>query len=189
MGLVIFVGGLSGVGKTTVIESARQAQPNIRHVMAGELIRRGTVRSSDKSYVRPTVENSHMADFFQEILIKEFLLEIKSIDAPIVLDGHFVVPAVTGPNAVPASVFLRLGIQRLFLLLGPPKEIATRLKSRPVPSSWWDGEAESLERFQKIEEQHALAVERETGIPLLVEHESLALKNRILQTLGPPDSR
>jgi adenylate kinase len=177
---------MSGVGKTTVIESIRFHHPEFRHVIAGELIRRGTERTGTDAYIRPKVQDANHAAFFQEILIQEFQREIEQSKEALILDGHFVVPTVAGPSPVPSYVFRRLGIQQLFLLLGDPNELAIRLMQRPVRAPWWDGSVESLSRFQLLEEQHANAVASETGIPLSASHVPELIKAAILSALKKP---
>ena len=158
----VFVGGVSGAGKTTCIKAALKGT-SARHLRAGELIRSRLGYSGP--YRRPPVRDEKDADRFQRLLIEQFHEEKRASD-DVVLDGHFVVPTESGPNAVGHKVFEALGLTHIMLLQAPAAVIAERLRKRdPIPK-WWDGSTAMLEDLLKAETLHAEGVARQLGLPL-----------------------
>jgi adenylate kinase len=172
---LVFVGGIHGVGKSTV---CRDLAPRLRarHVTASDLIRRQASLpvTTDKAVID--------VDANQQRLVHA-LVDLRKDHSRIVLDGHFcVLQANHSPTTIPLTVFKAIHPIGLAVVTGELRLIQTRLNDR-------DGTGYSigsLEAFQLKEIDHAAFVARSMNLPLLVtdaEHAAIELERFFLRIL------
>lgn len=140
MNRAIAVFGLSGVGKSTVVERVVSASGGLaRSVNAGELIhlRRGDVIGSRS--LRSLTAEEILCN--QELLVAEFAKERTKGEAPVLLlDGHCVVDNGERLVTVPSDVIERLDLSAAVFIQASPMAIAKRRsddcrRARPYRSS------------------------------------------------------
>jgi len=152
----IFLGGIHGVGKTTVCKSAF-IPAGYRCVTASSLIQAYGVRSDRNKRVKNVADN-------QAALIKQLVFE-KRHHNQLLLDGHYcLIDNKNKFEPIDIDVFRRINPSVFILLKGCPYEIVRRLRSRDEKS--WN--KTFVEQFQKIEEQHAQYISHELNIPLRI---------------------
>jgi adenylate kinase len=158
---LIFVGGVSGSGKSTFCERVKGpwAPKNAGALIAHEL--RG---GPQRRYLRPLVAGAAEAERFQHVLLAGLH---RLQDRRVVLDGHYVVPTVQGQVPVPGWVFHELRPELLFLVEATPGVVARRLRERTSPS-WWDGQEDSIQRAADAERRCAQLISSEMGRRLIV---------------------
>ena len=153
---LVFVGGIHGVGKSTLCRKA--LEPCGYHcVSASALIFRHQTEAPVRKHVADVSGN-------QDVLLEQLAIE-KEQYPRLVLDGHF---TLLGPKRnielIEVRYFEAMGINRLVLIKGDPMEISERLKSR-------DGEGAAsvfTALFQEKEEEHATFIAEAIGVPLQV---------------------
>jgi predicted transcriptional regulator/adenylate kinase len=153
---IIFVGGVHGVGKTSMCKSVF-GPAGYQCLTASALI---------ASQGKDTGKNKnvdHIEDN-QNVLLQQ-LASAKVKYSRLLLDGHFTLINNQGNiEPIPAAVFDAIKPNKLFLIKGCPNEIASRIKKR-------DGEIwseEFLSKFQAQEEKHAHYVSKRIGVPLRI---------------------
>ena len=152
----VFLGGIHGVGKTTVCKRAF-IPAGYRCVTASSLIQAYDVRSDQNKRVENVADN-------QSALIEQLVFEKKHHNR-LLLDGHYCL--INNKNKfepIDIDVFRRINPSIFILLKDCPYEIARRLKSRD--GKRWD--QPFIEQFQKTEEQHAQYISHELNIPLQI---------------------
>jgi predicted ATPase len=92
---LIFVGGLSGSGKTHLISSL-DGRRALTHLIAGRLIADERTRGAAADYTRPLLKDGGDAAYFQQLLLAALQREREACGGTILLDGHFVVPTEAG---------------------------------------------------------------------------------------------
>lgn len=153
--MVIFLAGAHGVGKTFLGKPVAESL-GIKHVTASALIREELGGQNWK-------ENKHTSDVDknQEALIAA--VSRLSKDAPLMLDGHFVLRNSEGVIVpIPVEIFNRLAIKSVIVMESPSDIVALRLEKR--------GAAQSLEKIAEIaaeELKHAQYVSEELHVPFL----------------------
>ncbi len=158
---LVFVGGIHGVGKTTICRDVSDRE-DIIHLVASELIKAksnfvdDTSTSSEKR-VRNIKDN-------QEVLIASLNERILS-GGRFLLDGHFVLfDKNKHVTKVPLATFERIKPDKLVVIIGEPEILQKRLQER-------DGiiyPAEELRVMQTQEVEYAYVVAKKLGIPLKV---------------------
>jgi adenylate kinase len=156
---VVFIGGIHGVGKTTICREISDRE-NLVHLVASELIKgklncvAGTSASSGKK-VRNVKEN-------QELLISA-LDEITLPGGRFMLDGHFVLFNKNEEvQKVPLATFEKIGPDKLVVITGETDILQKRLLNR-------DGKVYLVEKLKEMQEQeieYASVVAERLGIPL-----------------------
>jgi adenylate kinase len=164
-GKTCFVGGVPGSGKTFWCEGLVERVPHVRHVGAGQLIRRA-LDGETNQYVRPPVEDDARGRYFQDLLVTEFEVERSRHPGHLLLDGHFVIPTGVGLVEVAPEVFRRLRVDMVVLQDADPERVYERLLERPRPA-WWDGSRESVSAYIERERKHAKVVAAYLGLGLL----------------------
>ncbi|MCI5220975.1 MAG: AAA family ATPase [Candidatus Electrothrix sp. LOE2] len=156
---VVFIGGIHGVGKTTICREISD-QENIVHLVASELIKgklncvAGTSASSEKKV--------HNIRDNQELLISA-LDEITLPGGRFMLDGHFVLFNKNEEvQNVPPDTFEKMKPDKLIVITGDPEIIQKRLRKR-------DGVVYPVEKLKGMQEQeveYASVVAERLGVPL-----------------------
>ncbi|MCE7914682.1 MAG: hypothetical protein DYH15_08370 [Nitrosomonas sp. PRO4] len=153
---LIFVGGIHGVGKTTLCLKAF-APFGYQCMTASFLI---------STYGRRIDKNKQVHDIYdnQTALIEQLVLEKKKY-CRFLLDGHFTLINSQGHiEPVDHSVFQRINPTQLILIKGDPEEIARRLAIRDGKE--WN--PTFVEEFQKEEEKHAKLISKKLKKDLFV---------------------
>ena len=193
-GRTVFLGGCPGSGKSFLAEALVREGGEIRHEVAGQLIRRA-LSQSPTAYRRPVVAGGMVADHFQQHLVEQYRRVRSAFDGPILLDGHFVIPTKEGPHPVSADVFAALNVDAFVLVETELEVVLRRLRMRP-PQSWWDGDRESIASLRNLEMAQAEVIAQALARPLVrVDGETiegLPEIRRLLKsdrTEHPPESR
>ncbi|MCY4263064.1 MAG: AAA family ATPase [Candidatus Dadabacteria bacterium] len=152
---VLFVGGVHGVGKTSLCRKVSKLG-GYRHISASFLIRIGQEKDiQGKKEVENVVKN-------QLILLQN--LKIAKAEYPrVLLDGHFTL--INDRNEIEpvnVQIFDAMNPRELVLIKGFPSKIVDRLKDRDHKK--WD--ISFVKEFQAAEEKHAQYVSEQIGVPL-----------------------
>ncbi|HLO64068.1 MAG TPA: AAA family ATPase [Azonexus sp.] len=146
-GQVLFVGGVHGVGKTTLCESYARIH-GVLHKSAGQLIKeaRGLASADPTKAVSDINEN-------QKLLIDE-VKRIRASGRILLLDGHFAVfDAFYRPTPLAIAVFSELGITGVILIVDKPEAIAARLSIRDENRTQV-GKIAALQKLELLHGQH-----------------------------------
>lgn len=152
----IFLGGVHGVGKTTVCD---RIFTNVGYhcVTASALIKAHGVHSDQNKRVESVADN-------QEALIEQFDIERQGY-THLLLDGHYcLINKNDEIEPVEVEVFDQISPDVFFLLKDCPKKILARLKKRD--GTRWNQSL--VEGFQETEERHAQSIADQLGIPLYI---------------------
>ncbi len=152
---IIFVGGIHGVGKSTLCDSIC-LHSNAAHHSASDLISKfGKISHSTNKFVADVNKN-------QDVLISavnEYLH-----DGMYLLDGHFCLLSKEGKVIeVPISTFESLSPVAIIVLLDDPASIYSRLKERDKGKY----DIESLSSFQNKELSYSENIAQRLRIPYL----------------------
>lgn len=153
---MIFVGGVHGVGKTTMCQKAFTPL-GYRCVTASSLIveHGGLI---DKSKRVNDVSGNQAA------IIKQLAMA-KKIHCRLLLDGHFAVVNDRGRiEPIDLSIFQEINPTHLILVKGNPGEVTARLNKRDG-KKW---QSSFIKSFQMAEELHARKVSDALTIPLSI---------------------
>lgn len=152
---IVFVGGVHGVGKTTLCTKL-SAQTGFTHYAASQLIKslKAASISSDSKNVANIASN-------QNILL-EALRAVK--ESEILLDGHFTILDSSGkPQPIGAKIFEEIAPSLLIMLWDDPGVIHERLRVRDGNKL---GVAADIERHQNNEVSQARIVATALGVEL-----------------------
>ena len=164
-GRTVFLGGCPGSGKSFLAEALVREDGDIRHEVAGQLIRRA-LSESPEGYQRPVVAGGMVADRFQQHLVEQYRRVRSAFDGPILLDGHFVIPTKEGPHPVSADVFAALNVDAFVIVETDLEGVLGRLRMRPA-QSWWDGDRESIASLRNLEMAQAEVIAQALARPLV----------------------
>ena len=153
---ILFVGGIHGVGKSTLCDSICERM-NVAHHSASELISKfGKVSHSANKRVTDVGKN-------QDVLIaatNEYLVEGRSY----LLDGHFCLLNQNGEVVeIPLPTFKALSPVAIMVLFDDPNKIFARLKERD--KEMYD--IDSLCSFQLRELDYSESVASKLNVPYL----------------------
>lgn len=152
----LFVGGVHGVGKSTICRKVLDAL-GYKCLTASFLISEFGKRVESSKAVIDVSGN-------QAALISQWNIERKGHHR-LALDGHFSLVDSEGRIApVDVAVFQNIGPDKFVLIRGDCEEIAKRLKDRDGQK--WS--AAFVEDFQCVEEEHARHVSEKLNAPLVV---------------------
>ncbi len=167
---MVFVGGIHGVGKSTLCQKAF-GPAGYQCVTASTLIDKHGQRIIGKKLVDDVSYN-------QAALLDQ-LSSAKEQYCRLILDGHFtLINRREQIEPIEPKVFEEMKPNQLILIKGNTAEIANRLKTR-------DGKRWSssfLKKFQSVEESHARYVSAKIGVPLYV-FENTASPGRIAKSI------
>lgn len=116
--------GLSGVGKSTFIQTLRERTP-LLHLQASGLIKAEQVYRAQNPDSSEALRTGAVIDN-QELMIAAFRRLASNAETPIVFDGHSVIDGRNGLVEIPAAVFAELAPDAIFYLSAPPDIIAVR---------------------------------------------------------------
>ena len=152
----IFLGGIHGVGKTTLCEQIF-APAGYYCITASMLIKAYGLDIDRDKRVKDVVDN-------QTALIEQ-LKTVKQSHQQLLLDGHYcLINSQNQFESIDVDVFRKMNPSAFILLKGCPKEIAKRLSNRDGKE--WD--QVFVKRFQVAEDEHARYVSGKLKIPLKV---------------------
>ncbi|MEH2380607.1 MAG: ATP-binding protein [Nostoc sp.] len=156
-GKIIFVGGVHGVGKTTLCKKIK-SRFNIEHFSASNLI----ARENAEEHVRnKQVEN--IAEN-QDILVKAISKYLKN-DNTYLIDGHFCLLNKDNEiTKIPYSTYEGICPSAIILLVDEPENIYTRLSSRDSIKH----NLALLRSFQEQEIYYAEYIRDKLNIPYLM---------------------
>lgn len=176
---VICIVGISGVGKTTFINSLK-SEIMFQYLSAGSIIKAQRELESQKLQERDTLRHQNI-DENQRLLIDGFHNQLDEIQNLILLDGHTVIDTTEGLRAIPSDVFEALGINEFIMLHDSPDVIARRRsadKSRQRPQL----SVQTIEEHQNSTIVATAQISRELNIPLLLTSSKL-LKDIVIPVL------
>lgn len=158
--MTLFVGGVHAVGKTFVLKPVC-ARLGVRHATASQLIReqRGLANWTVSRKVDEIEEN-------QRALVAA-VRRIEHGGETVVLDGHFVLRrGVSIHERIGVDTFSELLVSGVILLEAPSVTVFERLQQRG-DTTW---EISEIEVFAHTELEHAKAVCKQLGVPLVRLH-------------------
>lgn len=151
---MLFVGGIHGVGKSTMCRKAF-GPLGYQCETASSLIAAHGKRIDNEKRVINVSDN-------QFALLKQLQIAKKQY-CRLLLDGHFTLINIQGQiEPVDTTVFEAMKPSRLILIKGDTKEISRRLRARD--SKNWD--QSFLAKFQNAEEEHARYIAEKIQVPL-----------------------
>lgn len=155
-GKVIFVGGVHGVGKTTLCSQYALAH-NLTSKSASQLI-----REAKQSAIAASGKAVKDIDGNQKLLIKA-VRQYRNSGTNLLLDGHFALWDVNH-QVMPlgTNVFSNLGIDGVIVLHDSPRHIAKRLAKRDSNRIV----ASSIAEIQRAELINAVKVGHELSVPV-----------------------
>lgn len=119
----IGVFGLSGVGKTTLINKFLPENPGYLHLQAGSLIKQGL---AEKDTCRDSLrlKTSDGIDDNQRILIEQYHMAIsEKADNTIIFDGHMVIDTDQELVEIPMKVIELLKLDKILSITASPDRI------------------------------------------------------------------
>ncbi len=148
---MIFIGGASGTGKTTLLERFVSRHPSFSHVRASTIL---------KDHGRPTYLTS--AEEFEENqrVLRRYLIDA-NLSARTLLDGHMVVRTGRQLLSVPDSFFEGLPVTAFVFLWTEAWRISAR-KGHAQESI----EKADIQELQQVELAHMQAVANRIGRPI-----------------------
>lgn len=156
---MIFLGGVHGVGKTSMCDSISK-KFELKVASASAIIR--SERAHPTSDLRTAVMN---VCGNQELLIRGVQRLVTNELGHYLLDGHFALRTLGGNiEEVSADVFHSIGVKGLICLVDEPSAIAQRLAERDGVSQ----DLDAISQLQAAELSSADLVSRTLGIHLKV---------------------
>lgn len=161
---VVVLAGLSGVGKSTLLEDTRRRFV-FEHLQASDLIKAERQTLQDKSVAHDLLREENIDDN-QALLISGFM-RCAPEEGLIVLDGHTIIDTPDGLVEISPSVFSAINVSRFVVLVDDVETIALRRlsdtrRTRPLRSP--EEIAEHQERSVLAAYRAALAL----SVPLFV---------------------
>lgn len=160
----IFLAGISGVGKTTLLKKIG-SEVVFQHLQASTLIGDELLRDDRENTAHDKLRSANI-DENQQALIRGFARNRNKMQMPIVIDGHTVIDTPSGYICVPASVFDALTVEHIIFLSDAPDRVAHRRQqdsSRKRPSRT----VSELHDYQRMALLHATSISAELRIPLI----------------------
>lgn len=154
--MIVFLSGLSGVGKTTTAKAFVRRYTQFRHIIASDLIRRAGANPQARDYAEAQ-ENQH-------ILLTEFAAMRRSLFNPyILLDGHMVIETAKGDHVIDDCIVDGLCLSHFVAIIDDPKRIySTRRTIQRAPLS-----LKHLTELQGLEVAATRRQAERTGCPFI----------------------
>ncbi|KAB2756963.1 AAA family ATPase [Brucella anthropi] len=161
---VVALAGLSGVGKSTLLENAQRTLV-FEHLQASELIKAERRECQRKPVAHDLLREGNIDDN-QALLISGFMRRAPK-EGLIVLDGHTVIDTPDGLVEILPSVFSAIDVSRFVVLVDDVEKIALRRlsdtrRTRPVRSH------EELAEHQEMSVLAAYRAALALSVPLFV---------------------
>ncbi|MCP3024536.1 ATP-binding protein [Cupriavidus basilensis] len=175
---VLFVGGVHGVGKSTMCSPVAQ-ELGAAYMSASDLIKaeKASAVAREGKLVANVLSN-------QELLIQAFGKRLRQSQASfVILDGHFALRDTTKTiQQLPVDLYSSLGITGFACIFDYPSAIAERISERDSRPTT----AHEVSELQEIELQHAKLVAHTLGKPLQLirAFDGASLKEMAEQMLG-----
>lgn len=162
---VVAIVGISGVGKTTLINMLA-AHISFQHLQASVLIREEMSRTETAKISTDSLRLNSIEDN-QRLLISGFRQAVEAHSKLVLLDGHTVVDSNNGLIRISPNVFRELRVAMFIFLADHPEAIAQRRakdvnRNRPIRSPY------ELAHHQDEALLNAFRATRELNIPLRV---------------------
>lgn len=155
--MIVFVGGIHGVGKTYLCGPAAQ-KLGVLHASASQLIREEQGRETWTSDKRVAGIDENQAALIAAVD------RIRKEGKALLLDGHF---ALRGPGNEPTrinpEVFRQLGVDEIILLTAEISIVQERNRARG-DTSWTLSE---LQKLHEAEQTHAHDISRKLDLPIV----------------------
>jgi adenylate kinase len=133
------IAGLSGVGKTHLINRIINEEKNFIHFSAGTLIKK-RLENVERDSLRELGNDTIIANQF--LMVEQMSEEIAQFNSPqkILLDAHMLIDGQDGILEIPYEIFERLAPRRLILLVANAEDIVSRRsldssRKRPLRTS------------------------------------------------------
>lgn len=152
---IIFVGGIHGVGKTTLCKKI-SSELSIEYFSSSELISKlDSQRVNDDKIAHDIKDNQNiLLDAVQQFLYKDRIY---------LLDGHFcLIDSEHSIKQIPLNTYESLGIKEIILLCNDEEIILKRLKDRDNK----EYSLEFIEKFQQNEIDYAQYVANKIRVPI-----------------------
>lgn len=124
---IIVIAGLSGVGKSFLIEKAKRDITSIVHFSAGALIKK-YFAEMDRDQLRLLNPNAVLQN--QYVLIEQFNQELGYLSGPslILFDAHMIIDSDDRITEIPFDIFFKLTPSQIIFLYEEPNIIIERRK-------------------------------------------------------------
>ncbi len=154
---IIFIGGIHGVGKTTICKHLAK-EISITHYSASDLIRKFANSEINNNKRTTNIKGN-------QNLLLQAIQQIAPKESKILLDGHFCLLNSQGKvTQIPPQTFKDIAPCLLIMCTAPPEEIANRLERR----DGYRPDIEGLKAFQKAEIEYAVEIKKLLGVSLFV---------------------
>jgi len=149
MSLVIFLTGISGVGKSDFIKNFVTTREGFIHLKGSDLLAEGLEKTSP--YKNEVILDHHEeVSFNQNLILEEFKNNIKKGEYKLIIfDGHIIVEIEKELIPIPKEIIAGLEPIKIIFLTGSPEEIQkrrTKDKNR-IRSNKTIGEIEKEQNF------------------------------------------
>jgi adenylate kinase len=175
--MMILVCGLSKCGKTSLIQAAKSAGLSLPSVKASQLLR---------SSGRPITALTASQAMENQPELGKLLTAFIEDGMPVILDGHLLIETVDGPQLVPESSLLPIGLIGVIVVTTAPEIIAGRRVGTPFTT-----DLDEISDLTSIEVAQAKRLARLTASPFFqIEHDDTrAFTKSISLCLKTADAR
>jgi len=154
--------GLSGVGKSTVLNSFTSVA--FQHIQASAIIKERRAKLEDEALSNDDPRKFPIDDN-QQLLIEGFKDTLQPSPSLAILDGHSAIETKSGVVLIEPSVFAAIGVQHIVFLADHPSALAKRRdrdpsRRRPPASE------QQLRALQDMALAQAAVIARELDIPM-----------------------
>lgn len=165
MAEVYLVAGLSGVGKSSVVEYALKKSPGIRRVNFGDAILR---EATERNLVKNRDELRFLDLDVQRVLQVNAARRIGKMEGKVVVDTHLTIPTPDGyVPGIPLDILIELKPKRIVILEADPGDI---LKRRILDKgrARVDENLEQIEQHFDFDRAAAIAMAIQVGSPVKI---------------------
>lgn len=149
--MLIVVSGLSRCGKTSLIKTAIEEGLDVPTIKASQLLR---------SLGRPTHRLTALEALRNQVELGRLLGGDVRVTKPITLDGHLLIETVDGPQFVPETSLMPIGVAGIIAVTASPHTIASRRLN-----STFTTDPQEIQELASIETAQARRLTRIARIP------------------------